>query len=238
MPEPEPHTLKPRSGFNTSLGDIKNLNNLFSACRNLPVNCRGNSASHPAAQRNFVERTYLNTIFEKYIPSFEYEVINLNDYSEEEIMRFGGALSYIFLINKIRKSKEKARVTQLPADYVERLQLQIPEDMHKLLVDVTLSLLDKSGYNRIDAEQAASIVEKAEAKEYGGMFEVAIESIIEEREEAREEGIKIGQERGQVEGRAQSRIEIARNALAEGATFDFVQKITGLDIATLKSLME
>ena len=30
--------------------------------------------------------------------------------------------------------------------------------------------------------------------------------------------------------------KIAKNALAEGATFDFVQRITGLDIQTIKSL--
>jgi len=30
--------------------------------------------------------------------------------------------------------------------------------------------------------------------------------------------------------------EIARNALAEGASIEFVQKITGLDIETLKGL--
>ena len=104
------------------------------------------------------------------------------------------------------------------------MQLQIPEDMHKLLVDVTLSLLDKSGYDSIDAEQVASIVEKAESKEYGGMFEVAIESIIEEREEAR------------AEGRAEGQIEIARKALAEGASMDFISRITGLDLETIQGL--
>ena len=162
--------------------------------------------------------------FEKYIPKFEYEVINLNDYSEEDIMKFGGALSFIFLIDKIRKSKEKAKITQLPSDYVEKLRLQIPEDMNKLLVDVTFSLLGKSGYDRVDSERAASILKKAEKKEYGGMFEVAIESIIEEREEAR------------AEGRREGLIETARKALAKGATIDFIQDITGLDIETIKKL--
>ena len=184
------------------------------------------------AQRNFVERTHFNTIFEKYIPKFEYEVINLNDYSEEEIMRFGGALSYLLLLDKMRNRKEKVRLTQLPPDYVERLQLQIPEDMHKLLVDITLSLLDKSGYSRNEGEVVAAIVEKAAGKEYGGMFEVAIESLREEREEAIAEGRKEGLEKGLEKGRE----EVARNALAEGASMEFVQKITGLDIEAIKKL--
>ena len=140
------------------------------------------------AERNFLERTHLNTIFEKYIPKFEYELVNLNDYSEEEIMRFGGALSYLLLIDKIRSSKDKTRITSLPADYVEKLKLQIPEDLNKLLVDIILSLMNKSGYDRNESEAAVAIVEKVEKKEYGGMFEAVIESMIEERTEGREEG--------------------------------------------------
>ena len=196
------------------------------------------------AQRNFFERTHLNTAFGKYIPKFEYEVINLNEYSEEEIMRFGGALSFILLVDKMRNGKEKFQTGRLPEDYVEKLRLQIPEDMHKLLVDITLSLLDKGGHDRDEAEAAAAIVEKANRKEYGGMFEAVRESFGEEREEAFAEGIMIGKEKYREEVRAEEREEghredledVARNALAEGLTFDCVQKITGLDMETLRKL--
>jgi hypothetical protein len=51
----------------------------------------------------------------------------------------------------------------------------------------------------------------------------------EARGEAR--GIAVGEARGRVEGR----VEVARNALAQGASPDFIQKITGLDIQTITS---
>ena len=112
--------------------------------------------------------------------------------------------------------------------------------MTKLLVDVTLSLLTKGGHERDEAEAAAAIVEKAKRKEYGGMFEVAIESIREGREEAFQEGITIGKEKFREEVRAEEREEghkeVARNALAAGFTFDIVQKISGLDMETLRNL--
>ena len=38
------------------------------------------------------------------------------------------------------------------------------------------------------------------------------------------------------EGRAKERLETARNALAEGLPLQTVQKITGLDMETLKNL--
>jgi len=44
--------------------------------------------------------------------------------------------------------------------------------------------------------------------------------------------------RGRQEGRMASREEIARNALAEGASIEFVQKITGLDLDAIKRLRE
>jgi predicted transposase/invertase (TIGR01784 family) len=176
------------------------------------------------AQRNFLERTNLNTVFEKYIPKFEYELINLNDYNEKEIMRFGGALSFLLLVDKLRRGAGKSALNQLPPDYVERLRLQIPEDMNKLLSDVTLSLLDKGGFGRREAEEAAAISEKGEQKEYGGMYEAVIESIIEEREEAR------------ADGRAEGLKTAARNALARGIPLELVHEITGLDREAIRNL--
>ena len=81
-------------------------------------------------------------------------------------------------------------ITRLQEDYVERLRLQIPSDMNKMLVDIILNLMNKSGYDRNESEAAVAIVEKAEDKEYGGMFEAVIESMIEERTEGREEGFE------------------------------------------------
>jgi len=176
------------------------------------------------AERNFFNRTNLNIAFEKYIPKFEYEVVNLNDYTEEGIMKFGDALSFILLIDKVRDKKGESLLNKLPRDYEEKLKLQIPEYMSKLLSKVIRVLLDKSGYEPQEALEIAALVESAEKKEYGEMFEAVIESIREGREEAWnggiEEGIKI----------------TARNALAEGLPLNTVQKITGLDIETIKKI--
>ena len=43
-------------------------------------------------------------------------------------------------------------------------------------------------------------------------------------------------EKWEANGEARGKAEIARNALAEGASVEFVQKITGLDLETIKSL--
>ena len=55
-------------------------------------------------------------------------------------------------------------------------------------------------------------------------------------EVAAEENFEKGLKKGREEGRVDEREEIARNALAEGATPEFVQKITGFDLETIKNL--
>ena len=52
------------------------------------------------------------------------------------------------------------------------------------------------------------------------------------REESREDGLEEGRE----EGRVNEKLEIARNLLAKGSTFEFVHEITGLDMETIENL--
>ena len=42
--------------------------------------------------------------------------------------------------------------------------------------------------------------------------------------------------RGEAIGEARGKVEIARNALTEGASVEFVQKITGLDLETIEAM--
>jgi predicted transposase/invertase (TIGR01784 family) len=51
-----------------------------------------------------------------------------------------------------------------------------------------------------------------------------------------ERGIEQGMERGIEQGMEQGMRDVAMNALAAGATPEFVQKITGLDIETIENL--
>jgi predicted transposase YdaD len=78
-----------------------------------------------------------------------------------------------------------------------------------------------------------------EAKEV--WFEEGWEEGMEKgREEGREEGMEKGREEGLEEGLEKGlekgRGEIARNALEEGATLEFVRKITGLDMDAIRDI--
>ena len=51
-----------------------------------------------------------------------------------------------------------------------------------------------------------------------------------------QEGRQVGIQEGRAEGLQEGIEAVARNALAQGASLDFVQKITGLDMETIKQL--
>jgi len=183
------------------------------------------------AEKNFFDRTFLNTAFEKYIPKFEYELVNLNDFSEEEIMKFGDALSFILLIEKVRDNKGRSLLTHLPQDYEKKLILNIPENLSKLLVDVVFCLLGDSRFDYLDAKQVASIVDKAGRKEYGGMFETMLESIKEGRQEAWEEGLHQGREEAH-----QERLLTAANLKKLGVSVEIIAQATGLSVEDIEGV--
>jgi predicted transposase/invertase (TIGR01784 family) len=66
------------------------------------------------------------------------------------------------------------------------------------------------------------------------------DALVVEREEGREEGwekgLEQGREKGLEQGRGERDIEVAKNALKEGASLEFIQKITGLNIETIKNI--
>ena len=112
--------------------------------------------------------------------------------------------------------RQESMLTHLPPDYVEKLQLQIPDYLSKLLMDVTFALLDKGGYKRPDAEKIAALIGKSERKEYEGMFEAVIESMKEAQQEAWEEGVR------------QEKLQTAANFKKLGVSTDIIMKATGL----------
>ena len=95
------------------------------------------------AEMNFVDKTELSEKFNKYIPKFEYELVELNKYDEQAIAGFGNALSLIMLIDKIETSDGISRLRELPESYYEKLKENIPPHLYKLLADVITVFLTR-----------------------------------------------------------------------------------------------
>jgi predicted transposase/invertase (TIGR01784 family) len=133
------------------------------------------------AQRNFAERTWMNEVFAKYIPGFEYELVALNRYSLEDVMSFGDTLSVIMAVDKLPKEGGGAELEKLK-EYVSTLN--IPGDLRKLIGDVLAVLLDRLGAAE---ERITAVTDTIEKREEKHMFDQLVEGLLEEKRLAQEQ---------------------------------------------------
>ena len=88
--------------------------------------------------------------------------------------------------------------------------------------------------NKMDRAQRIYDIKQAAQAE--GLAEGRQEGLAEGRQEGLAEGRQEGLAEGLAKGLAEGKLEIARNALSEGATLEFVQKITGLPADAIRNI--
>ena len=151
------------------------------------------------------------------------QVYNINHGYNKEILQKCETLNgYSLLIDKIREHQKTgltlAKSIELAVKYcVEKNVLK--DFLREHGSEVVNMLFDNYDFDTYMAVVREEGIEIGTAKG---------------REEGIEEGIEIGTARG-LERRSE---EIARNALAEGSSIEYVQKITGLDPAVINRLQE
>jgi hypothetical protein len=105
------------------------------------------------AEKNFRDRTALKKVFGKYIPGFEYILVDLKTYRVEDIAAFNDFLSLVMLIDRASLIDRKERLAGIPKDYFERIGLKIPESMSKLLRDVIKVLMKRFEFPEDEIEE-------------------------------------------------------------------------------------
>jgi hypothetical protein len=190
---------------------------------------------------NFYNKTAMNDIFEKYIPKFEYELINLNDYEETELVKFGDVLSLIMIIDKIRTSSGMSLLKHLPADYIEKLALKIPDRLNKLLADVITVLLNRINVPKEEIEEITDYIYQRRTQEMFEFFEDY--DVQETRRIARAEGKAEGKVEGKAEGKAEEKaaskaalLQTAQKLKALGLSNSTISDTTGLSLNEIEQL--
>jgi hypothetical protein len=132
---------------------------------------------------NLLDRVHMGDIFEKYIPKFEYELVDLSQYSQEDIIKYGNALSLILLIDKIRQADDIDFSVSVPEDYLEKLSQNIPDSLLPLISDCVKVFL-----KHIEAPEAEidRIADKIYQRRLNEMFQMVDGySVKKTREQAR-----------------------------------------------------
>jgi hypothetical protein len=120
------------------------------------------------ALTNFVDKVELSDMFSKYIPKFEYELIDLNRYNKDDLLEFGDMLSLVLLVDKVRKPQDMEVLSSLPKDYIKNLTLNIPESLKTLLSDVIRALLQKIN---VPKEEIEIVTETISQRRSNTMFD-------------------------------------------------------------------
>ena len=185
------------------------------------------------AMRNFKDRVYLSDVFGKYIPNFEYFVVPLTSYSNQELIEKQDELSLIFLINKLRSSKEFKNLKELPKEYLDNLEENTPEYLLQLIGKIIAVFLYRMNVPRKEVEEFTDQITRREFDMLFDSFEAY--DVQETRRISREEG----RIEGRIEGHMEGIVQLVCKKLQKGLSVEeiadmleedenYIQKICGV----------
>ena len=120
------------------------------------------------AAKNFQERTALSDLLGEYIPNFQYLVVPLSRYSNQELIEKEDELSLIMLIDKLRSSAEFHKLAEIPDDYLEKISRDSPESLLKLIAKIIAAFLHRLN---IPKEEIGDFTDQIERRDFTMLFE-------------------------------------------------------------------
>ena len=99
---------------------------------------------------------------------FQYYLVPIRKYSNEELLANGDEMSLLMLINKVQTREDVEALRHLPPRRLEEILKDTPPHVLKIIADVMLVLLLKEN---VPMDEAAELVGKIEEKKMGELFE-------------------------------------------------------------------
>jgi len=165
------------------------------------------------AETNFLYRTEMHDIFEKYIPKFEYELVSLKDYSFTDLAKFGDVLSLFMMLDKIKTGESFGELGKLPKEHADKLKnMNVPPHLMEILVKVATVLLRKIN---VPQDEIDVFVERIDERGISEMLAIENYDVQETRRIARAEA----------ENRLKSAIQ---SLLSKGNTITDVADMMGM----------
>ncbi len=179
-----------------------------------------------SAEVNFSNSVYLSNEFSKYIPNFSYELVPLNKYTIEDLMKYEDILSFIMILDKIKKPTQIKEILQkITEDYINKVNENIPDNLLQLIKDIVFLFLKKIDASKKEREEIESLINE---RRFSNMFETLEYNIQKEREQYREEG--------RLEGHLEGKTEIIKNMLDDNLPIATIIKYTGLSKEEIEKL--
>src|SRR5699024_2329847 len=120
------------------------------------------------AAKNFQERTALSDLLGEYIPNFQYLVVPLSRYSNQELIEKEDELSLIMLIDKLRSSAEFHELKEIPDDYFENISRDSPQTLLKLISQIVAAFLHRMN---IPKDKIGTFTDQIERRDFKMFFD-------------------------------------------------------------------
>ena len=107
------------------------------------------------------------SVFAKYIPDFQYYLVPICGYTNEELLKNADEISVVMLINKLQTSADVKEFRELPAKQLEMILRDTPPHLLNIIVSILMACLLKMN---VPVEEAEDLVGKVKEKKMAELF--------------------------------------------------------------------
>jgi predicted transposase/invertase (TIGR01784 family) len=201
-----------------------------------------------SADKEFSKKIENNELFKKYIPKYEYEIINLNNISFEKLEELNDVISFLMMIDKMREPKDFEKIIRLKEEYWEKIkEILKNENILEIVAECIESMLERIN---VPDEEINEMIEMLEKGKVNNMFTFAVNYDVQKvRREAQKEGlmsgikegIKEGIEKGKIEGIKEGIVDLLEIKFGESGMilFEKIRKIDNLqELEKIKNIIK
>jgi predicted transposase/invertase (TIGR01784 family) len=198
----------------------------------------GDQKSGWTAETEFINKVEEKELFEKYIPNFEYVLVDLTKISVEDLKKLKNPQSFILILDKIRKQKDVKTIKELDQEYFDTVKTLLEKNgLMDLFTQVIYLFMKK---NHIED----GVINDTITKLRKGGFEEGMFAYSEalDVKKAKENGIQIGIEKGLEKGLEKgfekALIRTALNLYKMGLSLEQISEGTNLSVEKVKNIIQ
>ncbi len=120
------------------------------------------------ADMHLKERIEFSDEVDQYIPDFTYQVVSVNQYTNEELSTKHDEMSLVMLINKIQSAGDFAEFRKVSEDVVDSIYGNAPDEIREIYRKILWALLMKL---RVPNDEAKEIMDGIGGQSMGFLFE-------------------------------------------------------------------
>lgn len=117
--------------------------------------------------RSFRDRIIHGEEYGKYVPDFEYYLVPLKDYSNEDLIKHGNGISFVMLVNKLQSEADISNFLNLPEAQVDEIIEKLPWNQRDIIGDVLMAALMKMN---MPMDEVENLVGKVKDKKVSELF--------------------------------------------------------------------